>query len=97
MSGISPRQDLDRGSYTTANGNISYISGKHNLKSGIQFRTGYFQESFQMKRDLVQVLNSGKPVSAATKRNRLPRVSGSRATPAPFSVSPVLIRAEPGT
>jgi len=63
ITGISPRQDIDRGSYTTANGNISYISGKHNLKTGIQFRKGYFQESFEMKRDLVQILNNGKPTS----------------------------------
>jgi len=63
MTGISPRQDLDRGAYTTVVASASYISGSHNLKTGIQFRKGYFQESFQMNGDMIQVLQNGVPTS----------------------------------
>ncbi|MBZ5603894.1 MAG: TonB-dependent receptor, partial [Acidobacteriia bacterium] len=63
MTGISPRQDLDRGSYTTVVASASYVTGSHNLKTGIQFRKGYFQESFQMNGDMVQILQNGVPTS----------------------------------
>jgi hypothetical protein len=63
MTGISPRQDLDRGAYTTINASLSYVTGSHNLKSGIQFRKGYFQESFQMNGDMIQILQNGVPTS----------------------------------
>ena len=63
MTGISPRQDLDRGAYTTINASVSYVTGSHNLKTGIQFRQGYFQESFQMNGDMIQVLQNGAPTS----------------------------------
>ena len=63
MLGVSPRQDLDRGSYTTYTGNISYVTGSHNLKTGIQSRAGYFQESFQMNGDMIQLLSNGVPTS----------------------------------
>ena len=63
MTGISPRQDLDRGSYTTVVANASYVTGSHNLKTGIQFRKGYFQESFQMNGDMIQLLSNGVPTS----------------------------------
>ena len=63
MTGISPRQDLDRGTYTTVNASASYVTGSHNLKSGIQFRKGYFQESFQMNGDMIQILQNSVPTS----------------------------------
>src|SRR5579872_901452 len=63
MTGISPRQDLDRGSYTTLVANAAYVTGSHNLKTGIQYRKGYFQESFQMNGDMIQLLSNGTPTS----------------------------------
>ncbi len=63
MTGISPRQDLDRGSYTTVVANAAYVTGSHNLKTGIQYRSGYFQESFQMNGDMIQLLSNGVPTS----------------------------------
>jgi carboxypeptidase family protein/TonB-dependent receptor-like protein len=60
---VSPRQDFDRGAYTTYVGNLAYVTGSHNLKTGIQFRKGYFQESFQMNGDMVQILSTGAPTS----------------------------------
>ena len=63
MTGISPRQDLDRGSYTTVVANAAYVTGSHNLKTGIQSRKGYFQESFQMNGDMIQILSNGVPTS----------------------------------
>jgi len=63
MTGISPRQDLDRGAYTTVVANAAYVTGSHNLKTGIQFRKGYFQESFQMNGDMIQLLSAGVPTS----------------------------------
>ncbi len=59
----SPRVDTDRGSYTTISANASYVSGSHNLKSGVQIRKGYFQETFQMNGDMVQILSNGAPTS----------------------------------
>jgi hypothetical protein len=63
MTGVSPRQDLDRGAYTTVVASASYVTGSHNLKTGIQFRKGYFQESFIMRGDMIQILQNGAPTS----------------------------------
>jgi hypothetical protein len=59
----SPREDFDRGFMKTYMGNVAYISGSHDLKTGIQARTGYFQESFVMNNDMVQILANGVPNS----------------------------------
>ena len=60
---VTPREDFDRGSYTTLVGNVAYVTGSHNLKTGIQYRKGYFQESFVMNNDMVQILSNGAPTS----------------------------------
>jgi Carboxypeptidase regulatory-like domain len=60
---ISPRADTDRGSYTTIVANASYFTGSHSLKTGFQYRKGYFQESFQMNGDMIQILSNGVPTS----------------------------------
>lgn len=60
---ITPRADTDRGSYTTVVANAGYVTGSHNLKTGIQFRKGYFQESFQMDGDMLQILSNGVPTA----------------------------------
>ncbi len=59
----SPRADTDRGSYTTIVANASYITGAHSLRTGVQFRKGYFQETFQMNGDMIQILSNGVPTS----------------------------------
>ena len=60
---VTPREDFDRGAYTTYCGESAYVTGSHNLKTGIQTRVGYFQESFHMNGDMVQILSNGVPTS----------------------------------
>jgi len=60
---VTPREDFDRGSFTTYVANLAYVTGSHNLKTGIQARLGYFQESFQMNGDMVQILSNGAPTA----------------------------------
>jgi len=60
---ISPRAVTDRGSYTTVVANASYVTGSHSLKTGVQYRKGYFQESFQTDGDMIQILSNGVPTS----------------------------------
>ncbi len=59
----SPREDFDRGFMRTYVGSVAYVSGSHDLKTGVQTRTGYFQESFVMNNDMVQILANGVPNS----------------------------------
>ncbi len=59
----SPREDFDRGVMKTYMGNISYVSGSHDIKTGVEVRTGYFQEGFVMNNDMVQILTNGVPNS----------------------------------
>lgn len=63
MSGITPRADFDTGLMTTWTGNVSYVTGAHNLKAGVQSRTGFFQERFSSPGDMIQILNNGVPTS----------------------------------
>ena len=59
----SPREDFDTGLMETWTASASYISGSHNLKAGLQRRTGFFQESFIIPGDMVQILSNGAPNS----------------------------------
>jgi hypothetical protein len=63
VSGASPRQDFDLGTMQTATASLSYVSGAHNLKTGLQYRVGWFQESFVINGDMVLILNNGVPNS----------------------------------
>jgi hypothetical protein len=63
VGGASPRQDFDLGTMQTYTSSLSYVSGAHNLKTGFQVRQGWFQESFIMNGDMVQILNNGVPNS----------------------------------
>jgi hypothetical protein len=40
-------------------GNVSYITGEHSLKVGAQVRTGWSQELFTMRGDILQITNNG--------------------------------------
>ena len=59
FSGVSPRQDINTARMYTYAGFMSYVTGAHNLKAGIQVRTGWSQELFQSRGDIVQILNNG--------------------------------------
>lgn len=59
----SPRVDNDRGTMQTIQGSISYVSGAHNLKTGIEDRYGWFQEGFQINGDQTLILDNGTPVA----------------------------------
>ena len=63
ISNVSPRQDFDTGTMRTAAASLTYVTGAHTLKAGFQLRSGFFQESFTMNGDMVQVLNNGVPTA----------------------------------
>jgi hypothetical protein len=63
ISGVTPRADFDTGLSVTWIGNISYVTGAHNLKAGVQRRSGFLQESFQVNGDMTMVVSNGTPVS----------------------------------
>ncbi len=63
ISNITPRADSDTGVMSTWIGNASYVTGAHNLKTGVQYRTGFFQESFQINGDMTLVTVNGVPNS----------------------------------
>jgi Carboxypeptidase regulatory-like domain len=61
--GVSPRQDNNTARMFTYNANLSYVTGSHNLKAGFQTRTGWSQELFTIRGDILQILNNGVPNS----------------------------------
>ena len=63
MSGVSPRQDLDTARMFTYAGSVTYVTGSHTLKLGTQVRTGWAQELFFSRGDMLQVVNNGVPNS----------------------------------
>ena len=63
VSRASPREDFDRGFMQSYMGSVSYVSGSHDLKMGVEARTGFEQESFRMNGDLLQILANGAPNS----------------------------------
>ena len=61
--GVSPRQDNNTARMFTYAGNVSYITGTHAFKAGVQVRTGYSQELFTSRGDIVQVIVNDSPNS----------------------------------
>src|SRR5262249_13620610 len=59
ISGVSPRQDYDTARMFTYAGSVSYVTGSHNLKVGTQIRTGWSQELFFIRGDILQITNNG--------------------------------------
>ena len=59
FKGVSPRQDINTARMYTYAGFMSYVTGAHNLKAGVQVRTGWSQELFQTRGDIVQIVNNG--------------------------------------
>ncbi len=63
VSRASPREDLDRGFMHSYMASVTYVSGSHSLKTGVQIRTGFEQEAFVMNGNLIQILSNGVPTS----------------------------------
>ena len=63
FTGVSPRQDINQARMFTYAGYVAYVSGAHNLKAGMQLRTGWSEETFQTRGDIVQIVSSGNPQS----------------------------------
>ena len=57
FTGVSPRQDINTARMYTYAGFVSYVTGAHNLKAGVQVRTGDSQELFETRGDIVQIVN----------------------------------------
>jgi len=63
IAGVSPRQDVDSARMFTYAGSVSYLVGAHSLKVGAQVRTGWSQELFSMRGDILQITSNGAPNS----------------------------------
>ncbi len=59
ISGVSPRMDTDSARMFTYAGDVTYVTGEHNLKVGAQVRTGWSQELFTMRGDMLQITSNG--------------------------------------
>ncbi|MBW8867317.1 MAG: TonB-dependent receptor [Acidobacteria bacterium] len=63
ISGVSPRMDTNSARMFTYAGNVSYVTGSHNLKVGTQVRTGNSQELFTIRGDILQITSNNVPNS----------------------------------
>jgi carboxypeptidase family protein len=61
--GVSPREDHNTARMFTYAGNVQYVSGSHALKIGTQVRTGWSQELFTTRGDIIQVIVNDQPNS----------------------------------
>jgi hypothetical protein len=59
MGGVSPREDHDSARMNTYSGNASYVTGSHNFKTGVLVRTGWFEELFFSRGDILHIVNNG--------------------------------------
>jgi hypothetical protein len=69
FTGVSPRQDTNTARMYTYAGVASYVTGAHNLKAGVQVRTGFSQELFETRGDIVQYVSNGVPQSVRLVNN----------------------------
>ncbi len=75
--GVSPRQDINTARMYTYAGFVSYVTGAHNIKTGVQVRTGESQELFETRGDIVQIVKNGVPqVGAARQQPERPQGVG---------------------
>src|SRR5205823_5478938 len=61
ISGVSPRMDTNSARMVTHAASLSYVTGSHSLKGGAQVRTGWSQELFAIRGDILQITNNGAP------------------------------------
>jgi hypothetical protein len=69
VRGVSPRQDINTARMWTYASFVSYVTGSHNLKAGVQVRTGESQELFETRGDIVQIVSNGVPDSVRLVNN----------------------------
>jgi hypothetical protein len=69
FTGVSPRQDTNTARMYTYSGFVSYVTGAHNLKMGAQIRSGWSQELFETREDIVQYVSNGAPQSVRLVNN----------------------------
>jgi hypothetical protein len=67
--GVSPRQDINTARMYTYAGFVSFVTGSHNVKAGAQVRTGWSQELFETRGDIVQYVSNGVPQSVRLVNN----------------------------
>ena len=49
--------------HLTYAGFVAYVTGAHNFKAGMQVRTGWSEENFETRGDIVQIVSNGVPQS----------------------------------
>jgi hypothetical protein len=59
MAGVSPREDHDSARMNTYSGNASYVTGSHSFKTGVMVRTGWSEELFISRGDILTIVNNG--------------------------------------
>jgi len=59
IGGVAPRADRDTAQMFTYSGSVSYVTGAHNIKGGVQVRKGWSQELFTIRGDILQITNNG--------------------------------------
>jgi hypothetical protein len=59
ITGVSPRMDTNSARMFTYAGDIAYVTGEHSIKIGTQVRTGWSQELFTMRGDMLQITSNG--------------------------------------
>jgi hypothetical protein len=63
IGGVSPRMDTNGARMFTYAGYVSYVTGIHSFKAGAQVRTGWSEELFTIRGDILQIVNNGVPNS----------------------------------
>jgi len=63
ISGVSPRMDTNSARMFTYSGSLAYVTGSHALKVGATVRTGWSQELFTIRGDILQITSNGVPNS----------------------------------
>jgi hypothetical protein len=63
ISGVSPRMDTNSARMFTYAGSLSYVTGSHSIKGGAQVRTGWSQELFTIRGDILQITSNEVPNS----------------------------------
>jgi hypothetical protein len=69
ITGVSPRQDTNTARMFTYAGFVSYVTGSHNIKMGAQVRTGWSQELFETREDIVQIVSNNVAQSVRLVNN----------------------------
>jgi len=63
IGGVSPRMDTNSARMNTWAGSASFLTGAHSVKAGAQVRTGWSQELFTIRGDILQITSNGVPNS----------------------------------